>query len=68
MPGPMPQSGTIVIPAELAEKVAESGTEIEHRETFLRKVIEEGERPLHEVYPPDEEVLKAYEAYKAAGN
>lgn len=60
--------GAVVIPAELAEEVAESGTKIEHKEIFLRKVIEEGERPLHEVYPPDEEVLKAYEAYKAAGN
>ena len=60
--------GTIVIPAQLAEEVAERGAEIEHRETFLRKVIEEGERPLHEVYPPNEAVLQAYEAYKAAGH
>ena len=60
--------GAIVIPADLAEEVAERGTEIEHRELFLRKVIEEGQRPLHEVYPPNEDVLKAYEAYKREGN
>jgi regulator of RNase E activity RraA len=56
--------GTIVIPSSLAEQVAEKGIDTEHREAYLRKVIEEGQRPIHEVYPPNEEVLKAYEAYK----
>lgn len=56
--------GVIVIPAGLAEQVADKGIEIEHREAFLRRVIEEGHRPIHEVYPPNDDVLKEYEAFR----
>lgn len=56
--------GVIVIPAHLADEVANKGIEIEHREAFLRRVIEEGARPIQDVYPPCKEVLDEYEAYK----
>lgn len=56
--------GTIVIPAHLAKEVARRGVETEHREAFLRRTIEEGVRPLHEVYPPNDAVKQAYEKYK----
>jgi regulator of RNase E activity RraA len=60
--------GVIVIPAHLAEAVAEKGVATEHRETFLRITLETGVRPIHEVYPPNEEVLREYEEYKKQGN
>lgn len=56
--------GVIVIPAALAADVAERGVALEHREAFLRKVLERGERPIHEVYPPNADVLREYEEYK----
>ena len=59
--------GCVVIPAHLAEQVADKGLSVEHRENFLRKLLEEGVRPIHEVYPPNADVLKAYEDYKNQG-
>ena len=56
--------GSIVIPADLAEEVAQKAIEIEDRELFLREVIEQGQRPLQEVYPPNDEVMKEYEAHR----
>ncbi|MBM3262374.1 MAG: hypothetical protein FJY97_02975 [candidate division Zixibacteria bacterium] len=60
--------GVVVIPTHLADQVADRGLATEHRETFLRQVLERGVRPIHEVYPPNEEVLKEYEEYKRQGH
>lgn len=59
--------GVIVIPAALAAAVAEKGVAMEHREAFLRQTLERGERPIHEVYPPNADVLREYEEYKRQG-
>lgn len=60
--------GVLVIPANFAEEVAEKALAIDHKENFLRSVLEEGKRPIYEVYPPNAEVQAEYEAYKTEEN
>lgn len=55
--------GAVAIPAALAPEIAEAGVETERREGFIRRLIEQG-GSTRECYPPDEETLRRYEAWK----
>jgi regulator of RNase E activity RraA len=56
--------GILVIPANLAEEVAEKALATDHKENFLRSVLEKGKRTIYETYPPNAEVQAEYEAHK----
>ena len=49
----------------MAESVARDGVEQERLETFVQERIRAG-HPVAGTYPPDEETLAAYEAWKQA--
>ncbi len=55
--------GVVMIPAALAAEIAEVGLEQEHKETFIRGLVQEGV-PVSECYPPNKETLRKYEAWK----
>ena len=55
--------GVVVIPRHLAEEVAEKAVEKEDREVFLLYKIQQGHSIIG-VYPPDENTLAEYEAWK----
>ena len=55
--------GVVVIPRHLAEEVAEKAVEKENREVFLLYKIQQGHSIIG-VYPPDENTLAEYEAWK----
>ena len=57
--------GVIVIPRALAEEVAEAASEQERREEFIYSKVESGSSILG-VYPPNDETLREYEAWRAA--
>ena len=57
------EEGVLVIPAAYAADLAEWSIEHEHLETFLRQKIESG-ATIDEAYPPNEQVLAEYEAWK----
>lgn len=56
----------VVIPRHLAEEVATEAAEMERRERFLYKEIEQG-RSIKGVYPPDEDTMKRYLEAVASG-
>jgi 5-oxopent-3-ene-1,2,5-tricarboxylate decarboxylase/2-hydroxyhepta-2,4-diene-1,7-dioate isomerase len=62
--------GVLVIPRAIARDVADRAYATEHKENFLRSVLQKGVRTIDEVYPPSEEVLREYEEYqkREAGN
>jgi len=56
--------GVVVIPAIYAGQIAEQGAETEQREQFIRmKIRSEGYSTDH-AYPPNDDVLAEYEAWK----
>jgi regulator of RNase E activity RraA len=55
--------GVIVIPAHLAEEVADKAVAMEDKENFLREKLLKGSS-IYGVYPPSEETLKEYEEWK----
>lgn len=55
--------GVVVIPAQMAEEVANDGYEQEIRELFFQEKVASGESILG-VYPPSEETLKEFEAWR----
>ncbi len=55
--------GVVVVPAQIAEEVAQVAVEAEARETFLLKKIQAG-ASIVGTYPPDESTLTEYEAWK----
>jgi regulator of RNase E activity RraA len=57
--------GVIVVPRELAAEVVEAAYEQDQREEFILGKIEGGSSILG-VYPPDEDTLREYEAWKQA--
>lgn len=59
------EDGVIVVPAHLAERVANEASEQERLEGFLRKAVAGGET-LADAYPPGPRVRAAYEAWRAA--
>ena len=56
--------GAVVVPRKLAREIAEAAPEQERLEAFLTSRIAEG-HPLIGTYPPNEQTLAAYEAWKA---
>ena len=56
--------GVIVIPRHLAQEVAVEAIEMEAREEFILQKIRNGSSIVG-VYPPDEETLAEYAAWKA---
>lgn len=59
--------GAVAIPAALAQEIADVASEQEHKETFVRGLVQHGE-PVSEVYPPNPATLERYYAWKKAGN
>jgi regulator of RNase E activity RraA len=55
--------GVVVIPEKLADDIATQGAKAELIETFVKEKLEEG-RPMPGTYPPDEETLREFEAWK----
>ena len=58
--------GVVVIPAHLADEVAAAAVEQERLERFLLREIPQG-RGVFGTYPPNDETLARYEAWKTAG-
>lgn len=58
--------GVLVIPAGLAEEVAERAAATDHKENYLRSLIEQG-RSIYGVYPASAATLKEYESFKQGG-
>ncbi|HEY2608823.1 MAG TPA: ribonuclease activity regulator RraA [Paraburkholderia sp.] len=56
--------GVVIVPHEMAEEVARDAAEQELMEVFITERIAEG-RPLRGTYPPNEETLAAYAAWRA---
>jgi regulator of RNase E activity RraA len=56
-------NGVVVIPPQEVEALVEYGLEHDAQERFARAKLAEG-YPLHRVYPLDEEMRKAYEAWR----
>ena len=55
--------GAVAIPAPLVADVARAGVETERKEAFIRGLVEQG-GSINQLYPPDEETLRRYEAWK----
>src|SRR3954467_6078583 len=53
--------GAVMIPASLAEEIAQVAGDQESKETFIRTLIEQGE-PVSECYPPNAATLEKYAA------
>lgn len=56
--------GVVCVPRQVAEKVAQSGLELEALEAFVLEKIKAG-APLRGTYPPSEAVRAEFEAWKA---
>ena len=56
--------GVVVIPPHLAEQVAEAAAEMELKEEFIYEKIHGG-ASLVGTYPPDDETLQEYQAWRA---
>jgi regulator of RNase E activity RraA len=56
--------GVVVIPASLAEKVAEAATENEEVEAFMRTKVEAGLR-ICDIYPPSPAMQQELAAFRA---
>jgi regulator of RNase E activity RraA len=59
--------GAVMIPAALAQEIADVCSEQEHKEEFIRGLVQQGV-PVSECYPPNAATLEKYEAWKKAGN
>ena len=59
--------GVTVIPAIHAAQIAEEGSETEQREQFIRMKIRTEGYSTDRAYPPNDEVLAEYEAWKSSG-
>ena len=57
--------GVVVIPAHVAEDVARDGYEQERKEEFFQEKVAGGESILG-VYPPNEQTLAEFEAWRKA--
>ena len=57
------EEGVVVVPAQLAEQVAQTAVEMEEKEEFITEKIRAG-ASIVGVYPPDEKTLAEYEAWK----
>ena len=57
------EEGVVVVPAHLAEQVAQTATEMEEKEVFITEKIQSG-ASIVGVYPPDEKTLDEFEEWK----
>ena len=57
------EEGVVVVPAHLAEQVAQTAAEMEEKELFITEKIQSG-ASIVGVYPPDEKTLAEYEEWK----
>ena len=57
------EEGVVVVPAHLAEQVAQTASEMEEKEIFITEKIQSG-ASIVGVYPPDEKTLTEYEEWK----
>ena len=57
------EEGVVVVPAQLADQVAQTASEMEEKEVFITEKIQAGASILG-VYPPDEKTLAEYEEWK----
>lgn len=57
------EEGVVVVPAELAEWVAQTAVEMEEKEEFIMEKIQAGANIVG-VYPPNKKTLAEYEAWK----
>jgi regulator of RNase E activity RraA len=55
--------GAVVIPAHMAEEIAQVAGDQESKETFIRTLVQQGV-PVSECYPPNAATLVKYEAWK----
>jgi regulator of RNase E activity RraA len=55
--------GAVAIPAALAQEIADVCSEQEHKEVFIRGLVQQGV-PVSECYPPNAATLEKYEAWK----
>ena len=57
------EEGVVVVPAQLADEVAQTAAEMEEKEVFITEKIQAGASIIG-VYPPDEKTLAEYEEWK----
>ena len=57
------EEGVVVVPAHLAEQVAQTAAEMEEKEVFITEKIQAG-ASIVGVYPPDEKTSAEYEEWK----
>ena len=57
------EEGVVVVPAHLAEQVAQTAAEMEEKEVFITEKIQAG-ASIVGVYPPDEKTVAEYEEWK----
>lgn len=57
------EEGVVVVPAQLADEVAQTAAEMEEKEVFITEKIQAG-ASIVGVYPPDEKTLAEYEEWK----
>ena len=57
------EEGVVVVPAHLADQVAQTASEMEEKEVFITEKIQAG-ASIVGVYPPDEKTLAEYEEWK----
>jgi len=57
------EDGLVVIPPTEVTALVEHCIEHDLREEFIREKLDQG-YPLHQAYPPDEELMKEYGAWK----
>ncbi len=57
------EEGVVVVPAHLAEQVAQTAAEMEEKEVFITEKIQAG-ASIVGIYPPDEKTLAEYEEWK----
>lgn len=57
------EEGVVVMPAQLADEVAQTAAEMEEKEVFITEKIQAGASIIG-VYPPDEKTLAEYEEWK----
>ncbi len=57
------EEGVVVVPVEYAEKVAQISLEMEEKEEFLLRKIQNGESIIG-IYPPNKKTLAEYETWK----
>ena len=59
------EHGVVAVPADLAAEISVQAADTDAKEEFVRELVEGGASTI-DVYPPDEETLRGFPAWKAA--